>query len=262
MKGISRFLINCISLLCITSVMTHPAQGEDNRPMNVQLDPDSIKVGVFYHGSDVHVTAETQSCDGAVVVLKAGNEDITFNRKGRKAGIWLNVAQLTVSRVPEVYLLASSRNLDEICSAEMQRQLSLGVDALRFQMELIHERPLIGSEADEFFKLKAENGTYETDIPLQLTRKGENRTRLSAVLPISSAVPPGDYNLALYCFKGGLLTQQGTSELNIERVGLVDLLASLAYEYAALYGVLAILIAMMVGIVMGVIFHSLPGSGH
>ena len=247
----------CVAFLFVSSAITGP-----DDPVNLKLDPDRVDIGTFYHGAEVQVKADVVSCDGAVLVMEAGAEEITFNRKGRKAGIWLSVAKVAIGGVPKVYLMGSSKDLDSLCSVETQRDLGLGIASLRNRMEIDSDRPLLGNETDEFLKLKEETGTYSTTIPVSLTSGTGDQSGVTAQLSIPATVPPGDYNMSLYCFTNGQLVQKGMSILSIRQIGLTELLASLAFEHAAAYGVAAILIAMVVGVLMGMIFHSRPGSGH
>jgi len=248
------------ALLCLLSIgytQVTPAEAA-----TLQLEPAEIDVGLFYHGADVKVSAEVAPCDGAVVVMEAGAEELTFNRKGREAGIWLNVAQITISNVPRVYLMGSSKSLDQICSQATQRELGLGIASLRDRVKIDSEKPLVGSELDEFLDLKKKAGVYSQDVPVSLTPVAGDREALSATLSIPATVPPGEYNVVLLSFVNGQPVRKWTTSLVIRRVGLANLLTTLAYDRAAVYGVLAIAIAIVVGIVMGMIFHSRPGSGH
>ncbi len=226
------------------------------------LTPDTIDVGTFYNGSRVQVTADVPECDGAVLVLEAGRDEIKLNRKGRVAGIWLNVAQVTVENVPKVYILAASDSLENICSPDARRKAQIGPEYLRDQIRFICDKPLTGTEFDEFLKLKTDNGTYNMNVGIDLASAEPGRMKLTAALPIAPTVPPGTYKLLLYCFKDGDQIGRGETGLTVKRVGLARMMANLAHDHAAEYGLLAIAVAMMVGIVMGVIFDSLPGSGH
>jgi len=226
------------------------------------LTPDTVDVGTFYNGSEVQVSAAVPECDGAVLVLEAGRDEIKLNRKGRVAGIWLNVAQVTVENVPKVYILASSGKLEDICSSDARRDAKFGLEHLRKQIKFTCDKPLTGTEFDEFLKLKTDNGTYKMDVGIDLAPAASGRMKLSATLPIAPTIPPGTYKILLYCFKDRAQIGRGESDLVVKRVGLARVMANLAHDHAATYGLLAIAVAMMVGIVMGVIFDSLPGSGH
>ncbi len=225
------------------------------------LTPDRVEAGMFYDGTEVQVTADIPECDGAVVVLETENENIELNEKGRVAGIWLNVAQVTVHNAPKVYIMATSDHLDSICVPEVRHELHLGMHYLRNQMKFESDKTLTGSELDEFVKLKKTNGAYKMDVAMNLVANGTGK-KLTAVLPIAPSIPPGTYKLLMYGFTGGYPVCKGEAELTIERVGLALLMANLAKSHAAEYGIIAIVVAMAVGIVMGVIFDSLPGSGH
>jgi uncharacterized protein (TIGR02186 family) len=255
------------SLACYAGLLGLAAVSQAEVPalestVPLTLDPPEVEVGVFYRGTDLQIRADIPDCNGAALLLDADGDDVTLNRKGREAGIWLNVAQITVSGAPRVYLLASSKQLDDLCPEEVQRELGLGVGSLRDRIKVTSEKPLVGSEIEEFLKLKKLNGTYRTDDRIILTPEGEGRQSLYIRLPIPATVAPGVYRVALYCFRDGGLVCRGASEISIRRVGLADVMTKLAQKHGAEYGLLAIVIAMSVGIVMGIVFHSLPGSGH
>ncbi len=225
----------------------------------LNISPDKINVGTFYDGTSVRVSADIPSCDGAVLVMEAGNDEIRLNRKGRVAGIWLNVARVRVRNVPTVYILATSDKLDDICPPEKRRELRLGRDYLQNQIRFESDKPLTGSEFDEFLKLKTDNGTYKMDIGIDLEITEPGKMKLSTTLPIAPTIPPGTYNIMLYCFAGGDPIGRGTARLTVESVGLARLMVHLAENHAAVYGILAIVVSMVVGIMMGVIFNWLRG---
>ncbi len=253
-----------ITLACLLFAV--PAFGADSTSVDTlitpTLTPDTIDVGTFYNGSDVQVAADIPESDGAVLVMEAGRDEIKLNRKGRVAGIWLNVAQVTVENVPKVYILAASDSLENICSPDVRRKMQIGTEYLRDEIKFICDKPLTGTEFEEFLKLKTDNGTYNMDVGIDLTPAAPGRMTLSATLPIAPTIPPGTYQVLLYCFKDGVQIGRGKTQLVVKRIGLARMMANLAHEHAAAYGLLAIVVAMMVGIVMGVIFDSLPGSGH
>jgi len=235
---------------------------EDATAIGVTLTPEQISVGTFYNGATVQVAADLPWCDDVVVFMAGETEELALNRKGRVAGIWLNVTQVTVANAPEVYVLAASDDLDRICTKDEQRNLHLGEAYLRSQIGFECDRPLTGREFDELIDLKKHRGTYEFDAPVSLSVESSNRVALTAELPVSPTVPPGEYGVRVYGFRDFRLTCKGAAVLSIGRVGLAEWLGDLSQNHAAMYGSVAIAVAILVGIVMGVIFHSLPGSGH
>jgi len=251
----------CLLLFILTiSCIVHAAadSGEERRLLTIS--PDRIQIGSFYNGAEVKVSADVASCDGAAIVL-AGNEDrVELNRKGRIAVIWMNVARISISGLPGVYILACSDSLDNICSREMQAKLRLGVVSLETLAEFHSDQPLAGNEFDEFLKLKVHNGTYNMNNEIELKSSSAGKLKLSSVLPIPSVMPPGRYDIQLYCFRQGELIYEETSNVEIERIGLPRFMMDLANKHAAVYGLLAIVAAMVFGVVMGIVFSYLPGG--
>jgi len=234
----------------------------DENQDSLKIVPDQIRIGTFYHGTEIQVSANVAACDGAVIILEGSEEKVELNRKGREAFIWMNVAQITISGLPQAYIMAASDKLDNICSKETQEKLSLGLESLRPQMEVHSDQSLTGEEFDQFLKLKNHNGTYDTNNKINLKSVSSGRQEISSILPIPSQMSPGTYKIHLYCFRQGNLVQGEIGSLKIERVGLPELMINLANKHAAVYGLLAIVIAMAVGIIMGFIFSSLPGREH
>lgn len=255
------FTIVCLLLPVIAGAVVADTTTQDTISALI-LSPDQIEMGTFYHGANVQVSADIPECESAVLVLKVGTEEMTLNRKGRVAGIWLNVAQVTVQDVPKMYLLAASESLDRICDTSIQREMQLGVAYLRSHIHFVSEEPLTGSEFDEFMKFKKENGAYRMDLGVDLSPAEPGRLKLSARLPVPPTMPPGTYEVELLCFRGGQPTASASADVTLDRVGLARMMVDLAHDRSALYGILAVAVAMVVGLVMGVIFDSLPGAGH
>ena len=222
--------------------------------------PDLIRIGTFYDGSEVHVSAITDSCDGAVIVIEGKDQEVTLNRKGRVAVIWMNVARITIDGLPRAYILAATGKLDNICSKETQDELSLGLESLRSRTEISSDQSLTGTEFKEYLKLKIRDGTYSVNNTASLSPSSGGKEEISSILPVSSVTPPGEYDIHVYCFRQGRLFADYISQLTIERIGLPGLLMNLASKHSALYGILAIIAAMVVGLIMGIIFSSLPGG--
>ncbi len=73
---------------------------------------------------------------------------------------------------------------------------------------------------------------------------------------LPSNIAPGNYRVVLSVLNSGKLLAQKTLQLPVEMKGLPGLLGSLAYEHAALYGLIAVIIAIATGFAMGFLFTS------
>jgi uncharacterized protein (TIGR02186 family) len=253
-----KLLILVLLGFCLPSALEPHSYSSD---VSINVDPDKIKIGAFYHGTSVSVTANTPLCEGVVVKIESDGREVVLNKKGKVGVIWLNVAKITVGGAPEVYILASSDDVANICSTDAREQLLLGTDALDKKISFESEKPLTGKEFGEFLKLKQHAGTYNYDIPIVIEPASDKRQTITASLPLPSVMPSGNYTVRLYCFEGGDLIEDASAPLTIEKVGLPRLESELAHEHPAAYGITAILVAMVAGITMGVMFSS-RGGGH
>jgi hypothetical protein len=122
--------------------------------------------------------------------------------------------------------------------------------------------PLTGHEFDEFIKLKTRDGTYAQHIPIEMRPSNGSRYTISALLPLPSVVPPGEYLLRLYCFEDGVEIAHASSGLVIEKVGLPRWESDLAHRHPAVYGIVAVLAAAAAGFATGLAFTSRGGHGH
>lgn len=247
-------------LVLLGLVGVAPACGTDApdeaAAVRLTAEPDHIRIGTFYHGTNVRVTADLPPCDGVVVKMEGKDQEVTLNKRGRVFGIWLNVARVTVRNAPQAYVIAASATLESICSKQEREELGLGFDALRSRISFSSDEPLTGSEFDEFLNLKRHSDTYAVSTDIHLTPAHAGRQEVSAVLPVASAIPCGEYTVRIYCFEHGSLLEDAATQISIESVGLPRLIAALAVDHAAAHGLLAICAALAAGSAMGVIFHS------
>jgi len=229
---------------------------------NFKIDPDHIEIGAFFDGVPLLVSAEIPQSDGVVIELEGKIQDVTLNKKGKRAFIWLNVAQIKVKNAPSLYILASSDQLDKICSQEELEDELLGYVAIRRKITFESDKPLTGIEFDEFIKLKEHNGSYNINGKVKVDRLPNDRQKVTATMHIPSFIPAGDYELFLYCFREGKLFKKASANVMIEEVGLTLLTKDLAFNEPAIYGISAIIIALSAGIMMGLIFSKRSGGAH
>ena len=166
-------MVRQITIFCFIVVFFVTANFADEAsdiysPFKLNLNPSEIEIGMFYNGSLVEVSAEVPECDGAVLIMEAGPDDIILNKKGRFAGVWMNVAQVTAENVPEVYFLGMSDKLNNICSPNTAADLHFGAEYLKRRIQFISDLPLTGSEFNDFLRLKMNDGMYNMNIFLRV----------------------------------------------------------------------------------------------
>jgi hypothetical protein len=114
--------------------------------------------------------------------------------------------------------------------------------------------PLTGEEFSEFIKLKEHNGCYKIYKGATIKSESGEKQVLNAYLNIPSFIPVDEYNVVVYCFQNGSLTDKSVANLKVKKVGAPLFISNLATNSPALYGILAIVAAMSAGILIGMIF--------
>ena len=88
---------------------------------------------------------------------------------------------------------------------------------------------------------------------------GDSQT-VTGTFPLPTTIKPGAYRVCLTVVQEGQVTARNCSDLKVIMVGFPAMLASLAYEHGATYGILAVIIAIVTGFAMGYLFKG--GGGH
>jgi len=221
---------------------------------NPQVIPSNIKVGLFFNGQKVIVTADLPKCSGVILKLVGKDNEMTLNEKGKKTFIWLNVAQVTVKNAPSIYILTSTDKVAKLCSDLDQENELIGYNSLKGKIIFESNLPLSGNEFEEFIKLGEHNGSYSINNKAQIISDSDGKQTLKATLEIPSFISPDDYNVIIYCFKEGFLIDKAAINLSVEEVGLPLFIKNLAKGSPAIYGIMAIIVAMIAGITIGLIF--------
>jgi uncharacterized protein (TIGR02186 family) len=252
--------------LCLLFAPRAPLAQEPpgNGSPELTVSPGVIRVDAFYKGTEITVGAVLPAgCDGAVVKIQGKDEALELRRKGRVSFIWLNVDDVTVSGAPSVYILNASAPLDAIATAEAQRDLLLGYDALKRHMDIRAKITRAETDFSELIQLKEHNGSYRLSETAQLLPAGDSAGRaFRAVVPVPPVMPSGDYRVRLYYFKDRVLLGEAGAALRVEMGGFPGYLHALAFNHPAAYGVFACIIAMATGIVMGLVFGSRSRRAH
>jgi uncharacterized protein (TIGR02186 family) len=223
-----------------------------------------VNIGLMYNGDYIHFVGSVPDPSADVIVKLTSTEDVPLavNRKGRVALMWMNVKQFTVTGLPLVYKIHSTRPIHQILSREMARRLGIGYDVLKDQMRLKLVRGRAeADDADVVFdgilRLKQEANLYNID---------EKRIEITGgkLFKHYFRFPPGakegTYKAESYVFMQGRLVGKGVDVVRIQKKGIEAAFTDLAYHHSVLYGAVALVVALGMGLFVGFIFKK--GGGH
>jgi uncharacterized protein (TIGR02186 family) len=200
--------------------------------------------------------------DAVIVKVLSPPETVKLNQKGRVGPFWMSVKQHSVENVPFMYLVNASKKLDSIVSAEVLRELGIGLDALRDEMR-IHTTKGTSEprDADIIFdgliRLKKDQGLYQVNDDARVSIKEGKLFR--HVVDFPSAAKEGDYLVQTYVFDKGGLVGTATDRLHVRKVGLEAHIVHWAKTFPNVYGVCAVILALGAGLLVGFVFRK---GGH
>jgi len=226
----------------------------------LKVFPDNVQIGTFFSGQTVTVEGAIPAGSQAVLEVVGTSADEHLMRKGRRSFLWMNVGEITVHDAPSLYLVMSTaKELLTSATGEatwgyqsLEKRITFGGDIEPA------ERPMF---MKQFLELKESENIYAT-YPGTLKGKaaagGQNPVKVTFFLPTNTK--PGTYKVVLSVITDGKAVSSATTELTVAMVGFPALLADLAYQHGAAYGVIAVVIAIVTGFAMGFLFKG--GGGH
>ncbi len=246
----------CLPLLLVLGLA---GQAKAESPA-LQVSPDVVEINTFFQGRYVTVTGTLPKGQGAVVEVMGPTSQEHLMRKGRRGPLWMNVGEIGVSGVPSLYLVLSSR-ADLLAGNRIDAPW--GFPALIQRISLTGD--VQENEKDkfkhQFLELKESQELYGAwPGGLKVSPAGVGRQKVTGKFWLPSNIRPDTYKVCLTTVKEGQQVGQVCTDLPVQMVGFPAFLMTMAYEHAALYGLLAVIIALFVGAIMGYLFKG--GGGH
>ncbi len=243
--GVLPFLL--LALLC--GLMARPAEAD---PLTADVSSHLIAITTGFTGSDVVLFGATDG-PGDVVVLVRGPEGLaTVRRKGRVAGFWINVESVRFERVPAYFSIAANRPLTEFTSPTLRQREQFGTSVLRFEARREPSPETVERFREALLRSKIDEGLFVSQ-PGEVRFLGERLFRTNIRFPAN--VPTGTYTVDVFLVREGEVVAAQATPLVVSKIGVGADMADIAHRYAALYGIIAVLVAGMAGWLAGIIFR-------
>jgi len=228
-----------------------------------EVVPDRIDIGSFYHGGHVVVTGEVEAGEDIIIQFNSPGKKAHLRKKGKKGGLlWMNVGELEFNPVSDLYLIYSTKDINSILSPDQQDKFMLGYDAFRRRVEVspVSDEAEKTTWVNEFIRFKEKNRIYGIFTgEIETKTDGDRKTfKLSIDWPYQAQ--PQEYTVSVYAVKNNAVQDYNQASLNVEKVGALKFLSNMAYNKAAIYGIVSILIAFAAGFIVSVIFKGGGGS--
>jgi uncharacterized protein (TIGR02186 family) len=235
-----------------------PLKASAALPIQLQVVPGAVKMGLSYNGIDVSIAGEIPLDSEVLVRIMGKPEHQRLKKKGRALGLlWMNMGAVSIDNIPSVFLLYPSAALAELAQRrpEQWRRLKLGFESLRDRAEIHPSREDKDMLFREFMKLKEEAALYGTvRNTIRYEEKGGGLKSFTCLARLPANLAQGEYSIEALAAKHGAIVARGTARISAAETGVTAKLASLAFNHGTLYGVLAVLVALLAGLFTGIIF--------
>jgi uncharacterized protein (TIGR02186 family) len=230
----------------------------------ISLSNHRVMVTSSYTGVDLvlfgsverdQATVARRSGYDVVVTVTGPRDSERTRRKGRVAGIWVNVDSRTFVNVPGYLAVLSSKPAEAIADADTQRRLQIGFDDIILPQrigpdvaDVVKEDPF----RKAFVRLKEEQGLY---VERENAVTFLTPTLFRADVPMPANVPFGIYEVDVKLFADGAMIAQTNTALEVIKVGFEQFVADAARDHSLLYGLATAMLALLTGWFASVVFR-------
>jgi len=216
------------------------------------LSREDVDITTSFEGSEIiiygAIKRETpippdESLD-VIVTVEGPAQALTVRHKQRRLGIWVNTDRVSIGAAPSFYVVASTRPLDLILSADEDQRhrisIPLAMRAFAGPMEVEDAVPY----TEALIRLRRAADLYRQDDGA--VRLAE-QTLFRADVRLPANLVEGAYSTRIFLLRQGQVIDTFRAPIEVRKVGLERWLYRLALEQPFVYGIMSLAIAVMAG---------------
>ncbi len=254
-----RRLMSIIFALLSPFLLSHTASAQ----LTAKANHDHITIDFFYHGSSVSVRGISDPGTDLVIKIASPEGEQSMRTKGKVAGIlWMNVGSVTFQHVPSLYLLQSTKKVEDILDKEERDRNAIGYEALerRADMHPVADETGKSKWFGEFVKFKENSRLYTSAQGNVSATERDGKQDYYVMMDWPYQAAPGNYTVTVYSIKDKRVVESAETKVLVEQVGVVKSFAGMAKSNGALYGMISIMAALAAGFGVGIVFRRGGGA--
>lgn len=245
-------LHSLLKLLAPLIVLAVAAPGVARADLVADLSQHLVAITTGFSGTKVLLFGTTGGMGDVVVVIRGPENAEVVRRKARKAGIWVNDAEMVFEGTPSYYAVAASRPLSEFLPARVAQREEIGIRNLRVTPPEDAEPEEVESFRAALIRNKQKVELYSVE-PEPISFLGNRLFRTDMHFPANA--PVGTYIVRVFLVHDGEVVGANITPLVVSKIGFEAGVFDFAHRHSLAYGVLAILIAVVAGWSASVAFH-------
>lgn len=246
------FMARCGAALALAVLLAAAPGPARAQQVVADLSRHLVAITTGFVGTDVLLFGAIDGDGDVVVIVRGPDRREVVRRKARVGGIWVNVEEQVFADAPAFYAVAASRPVAEILSPRLRDRHRIGTESLDLQAARPLDAARLAQFRDALVRNKVRQGLY-LGQPGRVAFLGNRLFRTDLRFPAN--VPTGTYTVEVLLVRGGGVVSAQTTPLLISKIGIGAEIYRFAHRYAALYGIIAILIALAAGWLASVAFR-------
>lgn len=242
-----------VMILLVFSLLAMPG-GVRASGIDFSVAPEKIDINALYNGTTLQVDGRVPEGNQVVLRFIGAPEDVNMKQKGKALGLlWMNMNTLHFGHVPRVCLIDSSAPLKELGLSGGK----LGLEGLAANIAIDPPTADRHEILPELMLVKEHEGLFRQNVgAVKMGERHDGMQAFSARVDIPSRLSPGSYTVEVFAVRDGTVQAQASKAVEARLTGVPSVMADLAFNHGAWYGILASIIAILGGLAIGLVFQS------
>ncbi len=246
--------LTLLEVLCLSWSATS-ARAAD---IAIALTDERVEVDTGFAGAQLTLFGAVSGVDNPsetidiISVIEGPTSRFRIRRLEKKNLIWAPGDTHIIDGAPGLYLTNATRSITDIAPLPDQASYRLGAKYIEFTADKAAEAAAgIAAESahdalykNAFLTEIEDQGLYQDRIGGVTFRKG---ALFSINVDLPATTPVGNYSVAVYLYRDGVLLGQDSAKLSVNKVGIERGIYDLAHEQPVYYGILCVLISLFAG---------------
>jgi uncharacterized protein (TIGR02186 family) len=239
-----------IRVLALLLALALPAAAQEQ--IVAGMSQNRVSITADFDGSEIliygAVKRDTPPPEGGplevIVTVEGPSTPVSVRRKGRVAGIWVNVAQVRVDSAPSFYAVATTGPLNHILSDIDNLRFGITIERVIRAVGIAAEAERAGEFVLALLRVRTNDGRYRVlEGKVELTE--ETLFRTDIVLPAN--LTEGEYTVRLFLLRDKRVVAHQQRVIGVRKEGLERFIFNLAQEQPLIYGLLSLVLAAVAG---------------
>ena len=251
LKNFLNGVLKCKIILIILSFSV--IKNSNAEEIYFDLSEDNIEIKTDFNGKEIIIFGLLKEDHEALLTIKGPLSKTKIQKKDRYLGIWINNKQIIYNKIPIIFFLSSSNNINDILPKSILINQDLSFETIlnnkNFDQNFVFENNQRNWN-DNFVRIKKKQSFYKE---FQMKNIKNKLFQTSVFFPPTTI--PGIYKVDIYYIKNKRIMSKDSKKIIIKKTGVGNNIFNFARENAAIYGIFVIIFSILSGLIAATLFR-------